>query len=831
VNAAATRVAASTALSAGIRAGLSGVNLGSLAQVIAGALKVQTDRILLSTNAQLVATTTIAQSETRIADFALQNKGALSAPPSGTITTLAADIASTVSGGVAPSPAPPPPSNGTLIVSFDETVLPNLGAFGDSAPSIATPPAGGTGAALKLDRSGTQNFGGTFFNVASPIPFAENRKTVTARVYSTRANAVVYLKVEAADGVAIEVAATTGAANTWKTLTWVLSSVNPANSYSTVVFSADTDVVGSGAQTYWADEVTLADAPVASTCATTNEQCISFSESTVAALGFEGLLSATVVNDPVAGASNKVLRLVKGPSGQPWAGATVYTMGSVNPDPAVRSVLTIDTVGLNTSKIVTVRSYSGAPVGTKVTLKLEKGIDPGQNVAAETVTTVQNAWETLTFNFANLSTGVFSSSVVYNTVSIFPAFSIPGAIVPLTVDTNFYFDELKYAVAVAAPPPPPPPPAPGTSTSVVSFDESVLPNLGAFGDANPSIATAPTGGTGAALKLDRSGAENFGGTYFNAASPIPFTTDRKTVTARVYSTRANAVIYLKVEDAGGVATEVAATTGAANTWQTLTWVLDGVNPANSYSTVVFSADTNVAGSGAQTYWIDEVALESGGGSGGGGAGYSGLPITFDAAGVTYSFSPFEGARDAAVVPDPAGGPNMVGSVIRNPGGPWCGGVTVWTGANQSIAAIPFTASAKTMNMRVFSPAAGMRVRMKVESASDVTVTSETDALTVGTRREVLTFNFANPGLAPPVTGGPTAPLNVAQTYNKVTLFFNVAAAGEAWGGTYYFDDIAFGTPLTVAGPHQTTGLTKAFDRARPLPNPRRDAAKALRRFS
>ena len=73
------------------------------------------------------------------------------------------------------------------------------------------------------------------------------------------------------------------------------------------------------------------------------------------------------------------------------------------------------------------------------------------NIAAETVTTVQNAWETLTFNFANLSTGVFDTNATYNTASIFPAFSIPGPNAPkLTVNTDFYFDELKYAVAVAS---------------------------------------------------------------------------------------------------------------------------------------------------------------------------------------------------------------------------------------------------------------------------------------------------------------------------------------------------------------------------------------------
>ena len=84
-------------------------------------------------------------------------------------------------------------------------------------------------------------------------------------------------------------------------------------------------------------------------------------------------------------------------------------------------------------------------------MKLENGVNPGVNIAAETVTTVQNAWETLTFNFANLSTGVFDTNATYNTASIFPAFSIPGPNAPkLAVNTDFYFDELKYAVAAAS---------------------------------------------------------------------------------------------------------------------------------------------------------------------------------------------------------------------------------------------------------------------------------------------------------------------------------------------------------------------------------------------
>ncbi len=257
VNAAATRVASSLLLSAEVRAAAASVNPASLAQVVSGALKVQTERILKASNALLVSTTSTAQLDSRIADFVLQNRSALAGAPNATTTSLASDIATTVGGGVSPPPPPPPPS-GTVLISWDEATSPatNIGSFGDGGPSVAAAPTGGSGNALKLDRSGAINFGGTFFNVPA-VPFAADRKTITARVYATRANAVVYLKVEAPGGVFTEVPATVTVANTWQTLTWVLTSVNPASSYTTMVFSADTDVPNLGAQTYWIDDITL----------------------------------------------------------------------------------------------------------------------------------------------------------------------------------------------------------------------------------------------------------------------------------------------------------------------------------------------------------------------------------------------------------------------------------------------------------------------------------------------------------------------------------------------------------------------------------------------
>jgi hypothetical protein len=113
------------------------------------------------------------------------------------------------------------------------------------------------------------------------------------------------------------------------------------------------------------------------------------------------------------------------------------------------------------------------------------------------------------------------------------------------------------------------------------------------------------------------------------------------------------------------------------------------------------------------------------------------------------------------------------------------GTTVSTGANQSVPRIPFATGATTMTVRVYSPDAGIPVRLKVEDAADPTHTCETEAVTTTANAwETLTFNFANqaPG---------TAALNLAWTFNKASIFFNFGTTGATAGAkTYYFDDIA-----------------------------------------
>jgi hypothetical protein len=78
---------------------------------------------------------------------------------------------------------------------------------------------------------------------------------------------------------------------------------------------------------------------------------------------------------------------------------------------------------------------------------------------------------------------------------------------------------------------------------------------------------------------------------------------------------------------------------------------------------------------------------------------------------------------------------------------------------------------------------GTPVRLKVEDIADSTKFVETDALTtVANGWQTMTFNFATPA-----SGSPA--LNLATTYNKVSIFFDFGTVGT--GRTYYFDDVTF----------------------------------------
>ncbi|MFO7683502.1 MAG: hypothetical protein R6X34_26005, partial [Chloroflexota bacterium] len=188
------------------------------------------------------------------------------------------------------------------------------------------------------------------------------------------------------------------------------------------------------------------------------------------------------------------------------------------------------------------------------------------------------------------------------------------------------------------------------------------------------------------------------------------------------------------------------------------------------------------------------------------------PITFDSSAITYTLTGFGGAEDSTVVVDPTNAANNVARVVKSATAELWAGTTVSTGPNFSVPPLPFTASDTTMTVRVWSPDAGIQVRLKVEDAADPTKSVETEATTsVANDWETLTFDFANPAAG-------TAALNLAYTYNKVSIFFNFGVTGVVAGEkTYYFDDVTFSggatppppawDPITFDSPEVTYTLT------------------------
>ncbi|MFM9052306.1 MAG: hypothetical protein ACKOKF_08310, partial [Bacteroidota bacterium] len=88
---------------------------------------------------------------------------------------------------------------------------------------------------------------------------------------------------------------------------------------------------------------------------------------------------------------------------------------------------------------------------------------------------------------------------------------------------------------------------------------------------------------------------------------------------------------------------------------------------------------------------------------------------------------------------------------------------------------------------IYSPDAGIPVRLKAEDPANGAISVETEAVTTTSNAwETLVFDFANP-----VSGTPT--INFANNYQKLSAFFNFGTDGATAGTkTYYWDDVQFG---------------------------------------
>jgi hypothetical protein len=189
-----------------------------------------------------------------------------------------------------------------------------------------------------------------------------------------------------------------------------------------------------------------------------------------------------------------------------------------------------------------------------------------------------------------------------------------------------------------------------------------------------------------------------------------------------------------------------------------------------------------------------------------------LPVNFDSATVDYGLIGFGGAEASAVVEDPTDAANKVARVIRAAGAETYAGTTITGAAELGFSpAIPLNANDTRMSVRVWSPDAGIPVRLKIEDHADNGKSVETEAsTTVAGQWETLTFNFRNQAAG-------TAALNLSYTYDKATIFFDFnRPQAQAVEKTYYFDDIQVVTGQPEVPPPSGEPTTLAnFDAVSP----------------
>ena len=486
-------------------------------------------------------------------------------------------------------------------------------------------------------------------------------------------------------------------------------------------------------------------------------------------IGF-GNDTAYLAADPTS-ASNIVLEIIK-PSGtatQTWAGVVLGN----------DSLATVIPFSAGNTTIIA-RIYSSA-VGIPMRLKVENESNGG--IYSETqVNTIVVGWDTLVFDFSTPVAGpAINFTNTYDKMAFFPNFGT----VP-TANETYYIDYVAFGGTATGP----------TKAQIdlpINWDDTANVNYTVidFGGNVSSGVVDPTNASNLVLKTDKpTTAQTWAGTTLgnSLATAIPFISTNTQCKARIWSAASGIPVLMKVEDASnpGIFVETLANTNRVG-WDTLTFDFSNPGPnnqalnfANTYDKVSLFFNFNVVPAATQTYYTDDVWFD-----GPAPLAQIDLPISWDdTSNVDYTVIDFGGNISSSVV-DPTNASNIVLKTDKPASAQTWAGTTM--GASLATA-IPFAVSSTIMQARIWSASSGIPVLMKVEDQTNAGIFVETLASTSRVGWDTLTFDFANPGPN-------NQALNFANTYDKVSLFFNfnvVPAATE----TYYVDNISFGSLIT-----------------------------------
>jgi uncharacterized beta-barrel protein YwiB (DUF1934 family) len=674
----------------------------------------------------------------------------------------------------------------TLPVSFDEDLDYGLTDFGGNESEIVVDPTNADNKVAKsIKTSGAETWAGTTVGgtagFASPIPFVSGSTKMSLRVWSPTVGIPVRLKVEASNDptISVETEATVTVAEQWQTLTFDFANqaagteaINFSRSYNkaSVFFNFGTTGAAAGEQIYYWDDMTFGSdddgdggngGSSGLVFPITFEEDITWNE---VITNFDGG-DLTVVDNPDTdgNASAKVGRMVKN-DGQPWGGSFIVMDQNID--------LSADTE-------FTVAVWAPR-ADTKMLFKLENENDGAQAFEQELTIPESNQWVDVTFDMAGANRGFTYKKVVL----IFDL----GTVGDGSSGFTWYLDNIRQGEGDGN----------GGGDGNGETGENIIIN-GDFADglnswtpfiadfAGVSATVAATDGEASITNIAGAGGEIWHVQFnqiFTAAQIGALEVGQDYIAkfdARS-SVDGRALRLYFGEDGGGFAS-VSVTDHTLNTeMQTIEVPF---NMSNKYGAMKFGFEMGLSN---DPVFIRNVSLTKvgDGGNGGGGETNLELPVTFENDDFDYGLTDF-GGNASEIVVDPTNAGNKVAKSVKTAEAELWAGTTV--GGTAGFASpIPFASGDTKMSLRVWSPAAGIPVRVKVEDANDPTISVETEAtVTVAEQWQTLTFDFANQAAG-------TEAINFARSYNKASVFFNFGTTGgEAGEQTYYWDDMTFGS--------------------------------------
>jgi uncharacterized protein YgiM (DUF1202 family) len=352
-----------------------------------------------------------------------------------------------------------------------------------------------------------------------------------------------------------------------------------------------------------------------------------------------------------------------------------------------------------------------------------------------------------------------------------------------------------------------------------TFDTAATIDFGGNTSVLLSDGSAPANvTTGNIIKVTKENtAETWAGTTITTLSEGRFVSSADTVvTLKVYAPYAGKIVKLKVEDStdSSKSVEVDALTSAANSWETLSFDFSQHVP----STPAFSNDINYdkisvffdfgnVGKG-DIYYFDDMSFTLA------------PAVTDDSAQMVITLTDttlefdavntidFGGNTSALINDGSAPSDGTTGNIVKvtkeSSAETWAG-TTITTLSDGSF----ISSEDKVVTLKVYAPAAGKTVRLKVEDSTDPSKSVEVDAVTtVANGWETLSFDFSNQAAG-------TAAFNDAFQYDKINVFFDFGNVGT--GDVYYFDDLSFSKATVPSEQTETTvtltPTTLAFDTA------------------